>query len=84
MVDGKPMVLHYFLDWAMEWEVKGCFRPIKCPYFVSVSTTTSTISTPFDRGSPSTKSINISSQTQDGIGSGWKRPVGLTEHTLCC
>lgn len=53
---------------------KRCFKPRKCAYLDSLSTTTNTVSKPSDFGSFSIKSIVMSFQTCCGIGKGCRKP----------
>ena len=56
--------------------VNGWESGIKCAYFVSLSTTTRIEDLHILLGSPSIKSIKISSHTCSGMGKGWSSPAG--------
>lgn len=62
---------------AIERAVKWCFKPMKWLYLDSLSTTARIVSKPRDLGRPSTKSVEMSSQTLSGMGKGCRRRGGL-------
>lgn len=62
--------------------VNGCFRGMKWPYLVNLSTTTRIALLESDIGNPSMKSIEMSCQAPWGMGNGCKRPAGWESSCL--
>lgn len=69
---------------ATDNAVKGCFKPTKCPYLENRSTTTIMQSNPWETGSPSTKSNEITCQAAVEVVRGCNKPGYLTLSTLVC
>ncbi|BAU02016.1 hypothetical protein VIGAN_11141900 [Vigna angularis var. angularis] len=86
MVIGIPcnLITSFTNTAAIDLAVYGCLMGIKCPYLLSLSTTTSIVSNPCDLGNFTTKSILMSSHTALGMGKGCKRPLGEDAKYLCC
>lgn len=81
LVSHGVLLSSEWTHWLSKGVVYGCLMPIKCAYLDRRSNTTSTVSTPWDRGSPSTKSKEMSSHTLVGVGKGWSKPAG---HNKLC
>lgn len=64
--------------------VNGWGKEMKCAYLDSRSTTTMITECPWDRGSLSMKSIEMSNQMWSGIGSGCNSPAGFIVSDLDC
>ena len=62
---------------ATDFAEYGCLKAKKCPYLDKRSITTMITEYPCEFGSPSMKSIDISSQIRSGIGSGCSNPAGV-------
>ena len=69
-------------SWARSFAEKGCLSLKKCAYLLRRSTITRIEFHPLDLGKPSIKSIVSSSHIWEGIGSGCKKPAGVSEDDL--